>query len=230
MPTLPRSYRVAAVFVLCVGFLQCVAALVEVWSILTTDRAHFVSSARDFYMSMLQHIRQTGVDSLSAPLRPPLRALLKLAPAQLEPLCLNLGSELYEQRNVDLPMAILRAILGYVLVRGALLAVRVRLGGVSALVWACMANIPPTLLQLLVHSVHMNRLQRSVGAQTAESLVKNAGLSPTEAASTIDMLAQLWTSSVTVVWAIWVLFLGVLTFLLQNRYKAIVRLPEPLDD
>ncbi len=88
-----------------------------------------------------------------------------------------------------------------------------------------MANIPAQLLNLIVMMVHANRLMRHVGLAAADALAKTTGRPVAVETADIESLLRMYTSFHTAVLAAWVLLLGVLTLLLQNRQG-----PAPQED
>ncbi|HND13166.1 MAG TPA: hypothetical protein PKI49_11500 [Pseudomonadota bacterium] len=225
IPRLPFYLSALAVLVLCIGVLQMVGGLLEVNTAILTERSQFISSVRDRQLALFDQVSKEGPNSLAAPLRPVAQTVLKLPRAEAEKLFLLLGSDLYERRSVTVPLALLQAILGYLLASSALAALRRRFGGVASWSWACMANIPAQLLNLIVMMVHANRLMRHVGLAAADALAKTTGRPVAVETADIESLLRMYTSFHTAVLAAWVLLLGVLTLLLQNRQG-----PAPQED
>ena len=170
VPRLPRYLQALAVLVFCIGGLQMVTGLLEVNTALLTDRSQFISSVRDRQLALFDQVSKEGAGSVTRPLRPVASTLLKLPRPEVEKLFLLLGSDLYERRNVTVPLSLLSAILGYLLASGALSSLRGRFGGIASWSWACMANIPAQLLGLIVMMVHANRLMHRVGVPAAGHL------------------------------------------------------------
>ena len=217
LPRLPRYLQALAVVIFCIGMFQLLAGLLEVNTAILTDRSTFISSVRDRQLSVFDQVAKEGADSLASPLRPLARTLLRLPRPEVEKLFLLLGADLYERRNVTVPMSMLQALLGFLLVTGSLAALRKRLGGVAMWSWACMVNIPATLLNLVVMLVHANRLMHHVGVPAAETLAKLSGRPVPVETAELEALLRMYTSAQTVILAGWVLFLGVVTLILQNR-------------
>ncbi|MFO0621808.1 MAG: hypothetical protein U0745_10450 [Polyangia bacterium] len=214
---LPRYLQALAVVILCLGLFQLVLGLLEFNTAILTDRTTFISSVRDRQLSIFDQVAKDGVGSLAAPLRPLGKTLLRLPRPEVEKLFLLLGAELYERRSVTVPLAVLQAVLGFLLVTGSLSALRNRLGGVATWSWACMVNIPATLLNLVVMIVHANRLMRHVGVPCAEALAKVSSRPVAVETTELESILRMFTSLNTALLAGWVLFLGVVTLLLQNR-------------
>lgn len=217
VPRLPRALQVLAVVILCIGLFQLLVGLLEVNTAILTDRSTFVSSVRDRQLSVFDQIAKDGADSLAGPLRPLARTLLRLPRPEVEKLFLLLGADLYERRSVTVPLALLQAVLGFLLVTGSLAALRNRLGGVATWSWACMVNIPAALLNLVVMMVHAHRLMRHVGIPAAEALAKLSGRPVAVETADLEALLRMYTSAQTALMAAWVLFLGVVALALQNR-------------
>lgn len=217
---LPWWLKGAVILLLCLGFFQLLAGLFDASTAALINRTQFIHRTHDFYLSVVEQIRHNGPGALSAPLRSPVSALLGLPKPELDRLLLLLAAELYEQRDVTLPLSLLRSVLGLVLCWGALGSLRNRRDGVTALAWACMANIPATLLVLMVVSVHSNRLMQSVGTQAALALTQHSGMPAERATAEMDTLLRLWTSGITGLLSAWVLLLGFLALVLQNRLRS----------
>ncbi|MBP6608498.1 MAG: hypothetical protein KA258_02850 [Deltaproteobacteria bacterium] len=228
VPRLPRVLQALAVVILCIGVFQLLAGMLEVNTAILTDRSTFISSVRDRQLSMFDQLAKDGPDSLASPLRPLGRTLLRLPRPEAERLFLLLGADLYERRNVTVPMAMLQSILGFLLITGSLAALRNRLGGVALWGWACLVNIPATLLSLVVMMVHANRLMHHVGLPAAEALAKVSSRPVAVETTELEALLRMYTSAQTALLAGWVLFLGVVTLVLQNRQGP--PLPVPRDE
>ena len=138
------------------GSVSAGAGSLEFNTAILTDRTTFISSVRDRRLSIFDQVAKDGVGSLAAPLRPLGKTLLRLLGRRSKAVLL-LGAELYERRSVTVPLAVLQAVLwlfaGHGLAVGATQPAR----QVATWNWACMVNIPATLLNLVVMIVHANR-------------------------------------------------------------------------
>ena len=162
----------------------------------------------------------TGVQSGGTPAGSPLlMPLLRLPRTEVEHLSLLLGGELYEHLPVTVPLALLKILLSWLLLTGSLGVLRRQSWALSLWSWACMVNLPFSMLSLLVTLVHSRTLRDSFGPQVAQALAKVSGRSVEAEQYYVNQLIRLYVGGQGALLALWALLLGGTALYLQ-RYVA----------
>jgi hypothetical protein len=217
LPRLPFLLRFLAVLSLCLGVWGAMSALTDVNRSLLLDRSVFVVRVKDRQLLLFDQAK-TRPESQSPVLRPLIDPFLKLPRAEFERLSLLLGDALYDRRGVSLPLGVLQLLLCWLLLSGSLATLRRQPTGVSTWSWACWANIPFALLNMLVTFVHSRTLMSRLGGTAADALSQVTGRGRDVELSTLWQLTRLFVMSQAFMEGRGVLFLG-LTALYLQRFR-----------
>lgn len=217
IPRQPFLLRALAVLSLCLGIWGAMSALTEINRSLLLDRSVYVVRVKDRQLVLFDRAKmQPGAQS--PVLRPLIEPFLKLPRPEIERLSLLLGDALYDRRGVAVPLGILQLILCWLLLSGSLGSLRRQPSGISTWTWACWANIPFSLLSMLVTFVHSRTLMARLGPTTADALAQVTGHGRDAELATLWQLTRLFVMSQAFMEGLGVLFLG-LTALYLGRFR-----------
>ena len=217
LPRLPFLLRLLAVLSLCLGVWGAMSALTDVNRSLLLERSVYVVRVKERQLLLFDQAKARP-ESPSPVLRPLIEPFLKLPRAEFERLSLLLGDALYDRRGVALPLGVLQLILCWLLLSGSLATLRRQPTGVSTWSWACWANIPFALLNMLVTFVHSRTLMSRLGGTAAEALAAVTGRTREIEMATLWQLTRLFVMSQAFMEGLGVLFLG-LTALYLQRFR-----------
>jgi hypothetical protein len=128
----------------------------------------------------------------------------------------------HERRGVAIPMAILSLLSSWLLLAGALGALRRQPGAIALWRWACLVNIPLTILSMLVTVVQARELMDRLGPPLAEALAKVSKRGAAAEMAELWAFCRLYVTGWAVFYGAWVLWLAV-TVLGLRRYAPLDR-------
>jgi hypothetical protein len=214
---LPILMRVLAVLSLIAGLWGSVSSLAELLGGLRADRTAFISRVHDRQLALYDKLQATKpAAGRAASGRALIEPLLRLPRSDFEKLSLQLGGQLYDQLPVAIPLALLQLLLSWLLLTGSLGVLRRQGWALSMWSWACMVNIPFSLLSIIVTLVHSRTLREQLGPQVAAALAQQSGRSVEAELYTVHELVRLYVGGQAALLALWVLLLGGTALYLQR--------------
>lgn len=212
VPLLMILLAVPSVVIGLLGALFSISTIMESLS----DRRLVVERTRNAVVRLMKNGPVAAPAGASAPPTNTvdLSALTQLPPKDAERLGAQLGDELYERRGALVPLSLMNLILCWLLVTGAMGALRRRAFAVSMWRWAALANIPFAGLSLLVASVRTRAVVGVMGQSSAAVLASVSKRAVEVELAALKALAQtyvsllgLWHLSAALLFAVTALYL-----------------------